>query len=65
MKKTISFTAYITLEVDTENQIVKEYEDLSELVGDVLDYRFSNVLPVINEGAVNVDSIEFEDITEC
>lgn len=44
----------VTLEIDEQNEIVKEYESLSELINDVISYRFSSVLPIIKSGAVTL-----------
>ncbi len=49
------------LEIDDSNSIVKEYEDTKELVNNLADYRFSDVLPVINNGVV-IKGIEIHDI---
>lgn len=38
-----------TIEVDPENEIVKEYEDDHDLISDLVSYNFS-VLPVIGNG---------------
>lgn len=48
-------TMMVTVEIDEQNEIVKEYESLSELLNDIISYRFSSVLPVINSGAVKVE----------
>lgn len=57
-KKTleIEVTMKYTIEVDTENSIVKEYETEKELVDDLSSYRFS-VLPVIGNG-VEIKDVE-------
>ncbi len=60
-KKTleIEVTMKYTIEVDSENSIVKEYESEKELVDDLVSYRFS-VLPVIGNG-VEIKDIEVLD----
>lgn len=60
MKKLVSFTAYVTIEVDTENETVKEYGDMDEVVSDVISYRFNPVLPIISDGAVTVEDINYD-----
>jgi hypothetical protein len=57
-KKTleIEVTIKYTVEVDTENSIVKEYETEKALVDDLASYRFS-VLPVIGNG-VEIKDVE-------
>lgn len=51
-KKTIRVNVSYSyeIEIDTENSIVKEYGTDSELAEDLVNYKFSNVLPVLKEG---------------
>lgn len=65
MKKYISFTAYITLLVLDDSDIIKDYDDTNDLVDDIVSYKFSPVLPAINSGAVIIDNIDYEDIEEA
>jgi len=58
-KKTleIEVTIKYTVEVDTENSVVKEYESEKELVNDLASYQCSVVLPVIGNG-VEIKDVE-------
>lgn len=55
----IEVKTWYTIEVDTENQIVKEYGNEKELVDDLASYRFTT-LPVIGNG-VEIQDIEVLD----
>lgn len=57
MKKTISIDVTIRykVEIDEDNDIVKEYSDQGELIEDLAGYRFSNVLPVMKDGVKILD----------
>ena len=65
MKKQIkvSVTNTYTITVDTENPIVKDYDTENEMLQHIIDYRFSDVLPVmsLNNGGVEVNDIENTD----
>ncbi len=48
--------------IDDDNEIVQEYEDDNTLISDCLSYKFTKVLPVIEEKGVELieeDTIEF------
>lgn len=45
----VELTTIHTIEVDTDNSIVKEYSNVKELVDDLASYRFTT-LPVIGNG---------------
>ena len=45
----VELTTIYTIEVDTDNSIVKEYSNVNELVDDLASYRFTT-LPVIGNG---------------
>lgn len=53
-----SFTVIVkteyTIEIDENNDIVKEYKNEDELIEDCISYRFNAVLPVISDGGVKV-----------
>lgn len=44
--------------VNDSDEIVKEYESDSELIEDILSYKFSNVLPVVKQGGVKLETID-------
>lgn len=50
------------IEIDYENEIVSDYEDIGDLVSDIISYKFSSVLPVVSSGAakINFDSSDFK-----
>lgn len=50
------------LEVDTDNQIVKEYNSETEMLIDCATYRFGTGLPVINDGGVTVKDVELLEV---
>lgn len=60
MKKTVKiYVAYsVTIEIDTENDVVKDYHSESEMIDDLAGHRFLPVMPVINSGGVKV--LDFE-----
>jgi len=66
MKKMINITVTYNyeIEVDTDNAVVKDYENDYELIQDLAVKRFSNVLPVINSGGVVVKDIDLVDVEE-
>jgi hypothetical protein len=55
-KITVDVHYQVTMEVDTDDDIVKEYESQNELVSDLVHYRFST-LPVLQKG-VKINDIE-------
>ena len=58
MKKLkIEVTYNYEIDVEENNAVVKDYEDTTELVSDLVHYRFSDHLPVMKEG-VSVRDIE-------
>lgn len=60
-KKTIlvNVTYIYTIEVDTENAVVKEYKTEKEMLEDLVHYNFK-VLPVLEEG-VKITDISVDD----
>ena len=60
IKKTVSVTYHYELEIDNENNIVKEYADESELINHMVDYKMSNVLPVVGNG-VTIKSFDVDE----
>lgn len=64
MKKVeVTVTYKIQLEIDENDSIVKEYESENDLLLDCATYRFSDILPVINEGGVKVKDIEIIEVS--
>lgn len=53
----------IELEINENNDIVKDYESENEMLVDCASYRFTNTLPVINNGGVIVKNIDLISIT--
>ena len=67
MKYRLNVSYDLEIEVNEENFVVKEYESEKELFEDCANYRFSDVLPVINSNGVvirenDVNSITWEKI---
>lgn len=63
MKKLeIEITYKYQIEVDENDDIVKDYENDEELVQHLADYRFGTVLPVIQVGAVKIKDIELVEV---
>ena len=56
-KLELEVTFKYTIEIDGDSEIVQEYENEKELIEDLIAYRFSPVLPVINKG-VEINDIE-------
>ena len=54
MRVNVSYSYEI--EIDTENSIVKDYDTEEEMIVDLAQYKFSNVLPVMKEGVKIIDS---------
>lgn len=64
MKKiSITVTYVYDVEIDENNNVVKDYDTTTELVNDLANYRFSAVLPVINSGGVKITNIDVEDVS--
>jgi hypothetical protein len=61
-KLEIEITYKYEIEVDETDDIVKDYENDEELVQHLADYRFGNVLPVIQVGAVQIKDIELVEV---
>jgi hypothetical protein len=51
------------LEIDDNNDIVKEYESENELLVDCASYRFGIGLPVIGGGGVKVKDVELVEVS--
>ncbi len=57
----LQVTMIVDVEIDQDNDIVKEYENTNELLLDIVSYRFSQTLPVMKSGVVaNFDEIDFK-----
>lgn len=56
----LEVTMMVEIEIDENDDIVKDYENTSELLNDIISYQFSSVLPVIASGAVKVEFNGFE-----
>ena len=61
-KLEIEITYKYEIEVDDNDDIVKEYENDKELVEHLADYRFGTALPVIQVGAVKITDIELVEV---
>lgn len=61
-KLEIVITYKYEIEVDENDDIVKEYENDEELVQHLADYRFGTVLPVIQVGAVKVKDVDIVEV---
>lgn len=61
-KLEIEVTYKYQIEVDDNDDIVKEYEDDEELVNDLATYRFGSVLPVVQENAIRIKDIELVEV---
>ena len=57
----VTVTREYTIEIDENNEIVKEYENENELIEDCIAYKFNAVLPVIADGGVKVKD---EDVVD-
>lgn len=53
------------IEVDNNDDIVKEYVDDNELVNDCAKYKFQKKLPVMAVGAVRIISVELVNVVSC
>lgn len=63
-KKTyeVTVTYKYTIETDPNSEILQEYENPTELITQLANYRFSPVLPVVNNG-VTVTNIDTEEVS--
>jgi len=52
---TVDVTIRYQIEIDEQNEIVKEYSNQGELLQDLASYRFSKVLPVMDNGVKVLD----------
>ena len=59
-KITLSVTFNYELEIDEDNQLVKEYEGQDELLQELVDHKMSSVIAVMGNG-VNVKSIDVDE----
>lgn len=50
------------IEINDNDDIVKEYEDDNELITDLANYHFSTVLPVVAVGAAKITDIDLIEI---
>ena len=60
---TVEVTYKYELEIDDNNEIVKEYESENELLMDCATYRFGTGLPVIGDGGVKVKDVELVEVS--
>lgn len=51
----------VELAINPDDEIVKEYSDEKELIDDLVSYRFSEVLPVLQRRGVVVKDISMEE----
>jgi hypothetical protein len=58
----VTITYKYEIEVNDNNDIVKEYEDDKELINDLASYHFSPLLPVVGVGSVIIKDIELIEI---
>ena len=58
----VTITYKYEIEVNDNNDIVKEYEDDKELINDLASYHFSLLLPVVGVGSVIIKDIELIEI---
>ena len=56
-KVNVLATYQYEVEIDDSNEIVQDYESENQLLLDAANYRFSEVLPVINTGGLKVKDI--------
>ena len=61
-KLEIEITYKYEIEIDENDDIVKEYKDDKELFKHLADYRFGTALPVIQVGAVKIKDIELVEV---
>lgn len=59
----VTVTYKYELEIDDNNEIVKEYESENDLFVDCASYRFGTGLPVIGDGGVKVKDVELVDVS--
>jgi hypothetical protein len=59
----VTVTYKYELEIDDNNEIVKEYESEKELLVDCASYRFGTGLPVIGDGGVKVMDVELVEVS--
>ena len=52
----INVSIVYELEVDDDNSIVQEYKSTTEIIDDIVAYKFSDVLPVLKEGVKIMNS---------
>ena len=61
-KKKVKATYEYEIEIDENNEIVKDYENENDLIVDCASYRFSDVLPVIRHRGVKINNIELVEV---
>jgi len=59
----VTVTYKYELEIDDNNEIVKEYVSEKELLEDCASYIFEIGLPVIGDGGVKVKDVELVEIS--
>lgn len=52
----INVSIVYELEVDDDNSIVQEYKSTTEIIDDIVAYKFSDVLPVLKKGVKIMNS---------
>jgi len=58
----VKVTREYELQIEEENEIVREYESENSMLLDCVAYDFDSVLPVIGEGGVKVINVELIEI---
>lgn len=56
----LEVTMIVEVEIDQTNDIVKEYQSTDELLSDIVSYRFSAVLPVMEAIKTDFQETHFE-----
>lgn len=64
MKAEIDVTYRITLEVPDNDEILKEYESVDDMVLDIASYRFNSVHPMMKRLTAFDCQVENVEITE-
>lgn len=62
--KQIKFTVYVTIGVDENNEMVRDYSSDKELVDELVSYQFSPEHSTISEGGVQIEEFFLGDIED-
>lgn len=54
----VEIRTVVTISVDESDFRVKDYDSIEELIDDLVSYRFSPILPVVQDGGVKVNDYE-------